>query len=325
MNRFAILVAAVGVFAAAPVILARLEEIPPRWRLRLGAISLFGLTSAFASLFAAVLLPEVLTVRSIRELWSTCNRAFHALGGDPLGRWPSVLAGAALALILGRLAWALVLAARATPRARVRAGQPRWILAGRHPVYVLPLDRAQAYSVGCWRSQVVVSQAMIEMLDHDERAAVLLHEEGHLKGRHHLILMLARAAARALWPLPAVPGLLTLIEQAIEEAADEYAARGIGNSAVVAGGVAKAALAELGGPAGVLPAGGGPDVPARIRRLLNPSEVPSWMTYACLAGVLVLLGVFAVTQAIAGLALVAAAHHVFGVGAAMACPLTRRS
>jgi len=324
VNRFAILVAAVGLFAAAPVILARLEDVPPRWRLRLGAISLFGLTSAFASLFAAVLLPEVLTVRSIRELWSTCNRAFHTLGGDPLGRWPSLLAGAALALILGRLAWALVLAARATMRARVRAAEPRWVLAGRHPVYVLPLDRAEAYSVGCWRSHVVVSQGMIEMLDRDERAAVLLHEEGHLKGRHHLILVLARAVARALWPLPAAPGLLTLIEQAIEEAADEYAARGIGNAAVVAGGVAKAALAELGGPAGALPAGG-PDVPARIRRLLNPSEVPSWMPYACLAGVVVLLGVFAVTQAIAGLALVAAAHHVFGVGAAMACPLTRRS
>jgi hypothetical protein len=65
--------------------------------------------------------------------------------------------------------------------------------------------------------------------------------------------------------------------------------------------------------------GAGPDVPARVGRLLAPPEVPPWVPGACLAGAVLLVGMFALTQAIGGLALVAAAHHLLPLGTAAYC------
>ncbi|MGH2590680.1 MAG: M56 family metallopeptidase [Actinomycetota bacterium] len=312
---------AVAVFVLAVPLLAKATAVPPRWRVRLAAMVVFGMFVSSVSLLAAVLLPEVLVVNSLREIWETCTAAFQAIWGSPLGRWPSVVAGIALALVLGRFFWALVGSLRATRRARV-LGEPRRRLAHGERVYVLPVDIPEAYSVPGLRGQVVVTRGLLDALDEEERHAVLLHEEGHLRSRHHLLLSFARAARTSLSPLPtgrAIAGL----EQAIEEAADEYAAARLGNPLPVATGLSKAALAGMSSPVGVLSLGSGQDVPARVRRLLEAPSLPRWVPVACLVALAALLGVIAVTQMIAGFAVVAAAHHLLGVGAAATCPLIR--
>lgn len=322
MTRLWLLVGAVAVFVLAVPLLGKATAVPPKWRVRLAAIVVLGAFVTAVSLLAALLLPEVLVVNGLREILETCTAAFRAIWASPLGRWPSVVAGIVLALVLGRFVWALVGSLRATRRARV-LGKPRRRLAHGERVYVLPVDLPEAYSVPGLRGQVVVTRGLLDALDEDEQRAVLLHEEGHLRSRHHLLLAFARAARSSLSPLlpmgPAIAGL----EQAIEEAADEYAAARLGNPLPVATGLSKAALAGLSSPVGVLSLGSGNDVPARVRRLLEEPTVPRWVPIACLVALAALLGVIAATQVIAGFAVVAAAHHLVGVGTAATCPLIR--
>lgn len=321
MTRLWLLVGAVAIFVLAVPLLGKTKAVPPKWRVRLAALAVVGTFVSAVSLLAAVLLPEVLVVSSFREIWETCTAAFRAIWDSPLGRWPSVAAGIVLALVLGRFSWALVGGFRATRRARV-LGEPRRRLAHGEHVYVLPVDLPEAYSVPGLRGQVVVTRGLLDVLDEEEQRAVFLHEEGHLRARHHLLLSFARSAGVSLSPFPtgrAIAGL----EQAIEEAADEYAAARLGNPLPVATGLSKAALAGLSSPVGVLSLGSGDDVPARVRRLLETPPVPRWVPVACLVALAALLGVIAGTQVIAGFAVVAAAHHLVGVGAAATCPLIR--
>ncbi|MGH2695671.1 MAG: M56 family metallopeptidase [Actinomycetota bacterium] len=322
MIRLAILVATLALFSATPRALSRLP-ISSRWSARLAFLSMVGLLLSTVSILAAVLLPEVLVVSKLSEIWSKCFRAFEAIFTRPFGRLPSLGAGILLAILVGRFVWSLFMGARATRRARVTGGEPRWRLARGEPVYVLPVDRPAAYSLGWIRGQAVVSRGLLDTLDEDERQAVLLHEEAHLRGHHHLLLVIGRAIRRSLWPLPATRAALDLLERALEESADDYAARRLGSPAIVASGLSKAALAGIGGPVGVLSLARELDVPARVRRLLAPTALPSWAPVVAMALLALLLGAIAVTQAVAGLAVLAAVHHVVGLGTAATCPLSR--
>ncbi|MDJ0346502.1 M56 family metallopeptidase [Streptomyces sp. H10-C2] len=120
--------------------------------------------------------------------------------------------------------------------------------------------------------RVVVSTGMLRTLEGAEREALMAHERAHLRGHHHfflLVLQLAAAACPLLRPL-ATEGAFT-----IERWADEDAARAVGDRAVVARALARAALAKKGSRprAGALAATGGP-VPRRVRALLAPAPVP---------------------------------------------------
>ncbi|MGH2658319.1 MAG: M56 family metallopeptidase [Actinomycetota bacterium] len=322
MTRLGFLTGAFALFVTAGWLVERAASVPPRWRVRLGFLTIIGMMITAVSLVAAILLPEVLFVSSIHEIWGICKAAFRAIGMHPLGRWTSIVAGVVLAAMFGRFAWAFIASLRATRRARVTRSEPRWTLAGGARVYVLPLDFPEAYSVPGVRGQVIVTRGLLKALEKDEQRAVLLHEEGHIRARHHLLLSVARAAEAALAPLAPARWALAALEQALEEAADEYAAARLG-SMPVATGLSKAALAGLSSPVGALSLGSGHDVPARVRRLLDMPKVPRWVPVACLLALAALLGVVVATQVIAGFAVVAATHHLLGVGAAATCPLIR--
>jgi Zn-dependent protease with chaperone function len=322
VSRLAVVTAGWAAFLAAPWVLARLRTAPPRWRVRLAFLALVGAGASTVSVLAVLMFPEVLAVSRVSDIWKVCSQAIHELLDRPLLRIPSLAAGAVLALVLGRIVWALVAGAVATARARLRAGNPRWTLARGEPVFLSPLDAATAYSLGTYRRQVVVTRGLLETLDEEEVHAVLLHEEGHLRARHHGKLMAARAVHAALAVLPPVRAALRALEQAMEEAADEHAAERLGDRATVGSALSKAALSNVDSPLGAL-ALTGLDVPGRIRRLLEPPEMPGWMPWACLAFAGVLLSSLAVAQAMAGLAVLAATHHVVGLGTAALCPLAR--
>jgi len=169
----------------------------------------------------------------------------------------------------------------------------------------------------------VVSDGLLEGLDPDERRAVLLHEEGHVRAGHHRTLLLARSVAAALRPLPSASATLRTLEHAMEECADDYAATRIGDRAVVASSLSKAALAGLEAPAGALALGTDHTIADRVTRLLQERAGRGRATVACLVALGALVGILAGTQVVAALALVAAAHHVVVMGAATACPLRR--
>ncbi len=123
---------------------------------------------------------------------------------------------------------------------------------------------------------------MLRALPGPEREALLAHERAHLRHQHHLFLLALRLAASAcplLRPL-AGEGAFT-----VERWADEHAAAVVGDRALVARALARAALAKQGEPeqggrrqdaAGRGPrlaATGGP-VPRRIRALLAAPPAP---------------------------------------------------
>ena len=155
MIRFSFLSAALLLLMAIPRLIDR-EDIPPPWRARLAFLALVGMAATASVLLAAMLFPEVL-VSGVREVWASCATAVRTILTRPVARAPSVLAGLALALLLGRFGWSLARDLKASRRARVRWGEPRWRLRGGGPVYVLPLAEPEAYSVGTVRGHVVVS------------------------------------------------------------------------------------------------------------------------------------------------------------------------
>jgi Zn-dependent protease with chaperone function len=138
-------------------------------------------------------------------------------------------------------------------------------------VVVLDHDAPAAYCMPCGRYRLVVSAGALAALGTGQLHAVLAHERAHLRYRHHLMLAIAAALARAFPRVPlfaqAGPELGVLAEMA----ADDAAARRHGRDQLARAGTRPAALAA-GGPAAI----------ARVQRLLAPPRQRR-VRRACLA------------------------------------------
>ena len=82
---------------------------------------------------------------------------------------------------------------------------------------------------------------MLKALDADEQAALLAHEEAHLRHHHQAYLQLTRLAVAGN---PLLRPLLALVHTGTERWSDEVAAHAIGNREVTARAVGRAALAS---------------------------------------------------------------------------------
>ena len=90
---------------------------------------------------------------------------------------------------------------------------------------LLLLDSAKplAFTVGFWHPQVVLSEEMIATLSHEELAAVLFHELGHVQSRDPLRLAVVRFLVDVLWFLPVARSLAKDFADAVEMSADTFA------------------------------------------------------------------------------------------------------
>ncbi|MFI6844481.1 M56 family metallopeptidase [Kitasatospora sp. NBC_00085] len=152
--------------------------------------------------------------------------------------------------------------------------------AGPHPLAVLDDDRADAFALPgrlprpgrpAEPGRIVVTAGMLRALTAPERAALLAHERAHLAARHHLFLALAEHAAAVH---PALRPLRAPLGYHLERWADEAAAERVGDRAVTARAVGRAALAASRSPRPARPrlapaAHTGP-VPRRVAALLLP-------------------------------------------------------
>lgn len=128
---------------------------------------------------------------------------------------PHVIRAAQLAILaLGavyplRVARAAVRVSRATARL---AAQTTMTATETLPVpggpagYVLAADRPVAYALGGRAERVVVSQGLLALLDHQERDAVVAHEQAHVRLHHHRLLCFAQVVAAALGKAAPRPG-----------------------------------------------------------------------------------------------------------------------
>lgn len=150
-------------------------------------------------------------------------------------------------------------------------------------VVILDHDAPAVYCLTSGRDRIVVSAGALAALTPGQIRAVLAHERAHLRCRHHAMLALATALARAFPGVPllarAGPQLRVLAEMAADDAAahshhrDDLAAALV----ILAGASPRAAALTAGGPAAM----------ARLQRLLTPPQHgPGPARLAAIAGFL---------------------------------------
>jgi Zn-dependent protease with chaperone function len=168
--------------------------------------------------------------------------------------------------VIGALS-AILLAASVAAGARV-AERHRRLRArdSRGGISVVSSPYPTAFALPGRPGQIIVSRGLLQLLDGQERRALLAHERAHLDLHHHRYLRSVELAAAFL---PILRPFVNRVRLATERWADEEAAREIGDRHVVARALARAALAQPKVQFGVL---GMSDsgVVVRVEALLEP-------------------------------------------------------
>jgi len=196
----------------------------------------------------------------------------QALPAGPPGGAVAAVAGLLLAAaVVLRAGW-FVAGELARSRRGWRAHATLVAAAGRpcpEPgVIVLDEDAPAAYCMPCGRYRVVVSAGALAVLGTEQLQAVLAHERAHLRCRHHLMLAVAAALARAFPGVPLLAQAGPQLGVLAEMAADDAAARRHDPDHLA---TALVILARAGTRPAAL-AAGGPAAIARIQRLLAPPQ-----------------------------------------------------
>lgn len=162
----------------------------------------------------------------------------------------------------------------------------------RPDVFLLDAQRPAAYCVVGRPNAIVVTTAAARRLTGPQLDAVLAHEDAHIAGHHHQVLMVLRALAATLPHLPLFPRAAAAVGDLLEMCADDSAVRRHGCRALVAG------MIELAGPVRAAGLGvGASAIAVRADRLLAPPRparvrghrVLVWTTIAVTAGTPVVL------------------------------------
>jgi Zn-dependent protease with chaperone function len=199
-------------------------------------------------------------------------------GGRLLLAGPAVPGGRGIAFAGLLLAIAVVLRTAGCVAGEVRRGwrdrrdHADLVAATGHPgdepgVAIVDYVAPAVYCLPGGRQQVVISAGALAALSREQLRAVLAHERAHLRARHHLILALAAALARAFPRVPllsqARPQLAVLAEMAADDAAARRYRRDDLASALVV-----LARARAGAQPATL-AASGPEAIARLQRILD--------------------------------------------------------
>ncbi|MEH0844252.1 M48 family metalloprotease [Micromonospora sp. CPCC 205711] len=180
----------------------------------------------------------------------------------------SAAAATALAVSAAGAALFLVRRLRAMRLAHRHCGR----LGAPGALVVLDTDVPDAFTTPEVAGRVVVTRGMLRALPGDERAALLAHERSHLRHRHawwNLAVDLAAAANPTLRPTRRA------LHNSVERWADEDAASRLGDRALIARAVARAALVRQRHVRTATTGVAGGDVPGRVRALLDP-PVSRW-------------------------------------------------
>ncbi|MFG3441587.1 M56 family metallopeptidase [Nonomuraea sp. NPDC047897] len=176
-----------------------------------------------------------------------------------------IVAGAVTARIACRAGAVLVRA-----HAERRRHAETLALLGRHDgrldAIVVDYDERLAYCLPGRHGKAVITTGALRSLSPEQVAAVLAHEQAHLRGRHHLVLAGAETLATAFPGVPLFERARTELARLVELLADDVAARRHPRILIA---TALVGLATGRAPAFTLGAGGETAL-ARVRRMLNP-------------------------------------------------------
>ncbi len=186
--------------------------------------------------------------------------------GWPL--WASYVVALALTLLIGaRLVVSVLNVAIATRRRRAHHRMVVDLVGASHAtapqLRILDIAEPLAYCLPGARSRVVLSEGALNNLSSNEIAAILTHEQAHLRARHDLVLEMFTAVHAAFPRFVRSANALDAVRLLIELLADDAAVRTAGRTPLAR---ALVACAHGRAPRGAL-AAGGPTTVVRVRRL----------------------------------------------------------
>ncbi|HET9380064.1 MAG TPA: M56 family metallopeptidase [Streptomyces sp.] len=196
----------------------------------------------------------------------------YALG--TAGPWAATTA---VALACGGL-WSAAMLLREVARARSRRRGRRAELLERAPLLpgeerggrlvVLESERPEAWWLAGAEGRLVVTTAALRRLKGRRLEAVLAHEQGHARARHHWLLHCSAALADGFPRVWVFAAFRDAMHRLVELAADDMASRRFGRLTTAL------ALVELNEDRGVFGPCPAPraQVPQRVRRLLAPRD-----------------------------------------------------
>jgi Zn-dependent protease with chaperone function len=284
-------------YAAALTGLARL--LPDRgWTSRAPRLAIVIWQCLTASVVAAVvsgglalLVPSLHFHADLAELLEACMVALQARYATPAGTVAGVAGAVLAAAVVLRVGAALLVTLIATARWRRRHVAALAVLsapAGYADACVLAEDEPLVYCLPGAHRRIVVTTGALRRLSAAELQAVLCHERGHLRQRHHLVLAGAAGLRRAFPRSRLMDTAYLEIERLVELLADDAATRSSDRLDLAA------ALLRLGDAASPRYALGATGTAAaqRVRRLIEPprriSPVRTTAAYALAAVMLAL-------------------------------------
>ncbi|MFY7065350.1 M56 family metallopeptidase [Nocardiopsis changdeensis] len=248
----------------------------------IGALLAFGLSSyrlgAAGGLLA--LATDIVTGRLVlAELAQGVQGVLHLL---------AVVLAAVLTLVLF---YGLVSSFVHVVRVRRRHHDLLELVARDHPdvpgARVIEHPAAAAYCLpGVLRSQVVISEGALAVLDNRELAAVLAHEHAHLRERHDLVLLPFSSLKRAFPRVRLVRTYYETVALLIEMCADDQARRTSSSRELAMALLRFGAAGPAPVPAGAMAAvkDAEPGVVRRVNRLLRPDDELSYHAGAVIMG-----------------------------------------
>ena len=268
--------------------------------------------AAMGSVVVAWMAALALSVIQIVQSWGQLGRV---LTGCLAGLRLVVLGGYGDALqivvvmlaALGTLAMVVLGVRAAIALRRSRRGtndhvQAARIAAGASPpgpggALVIESQRRGVYCLAGRPPTIVITRAALQALDDAQLAAVISHEQAHLRGRHHAVLAVTSALSRVLSRLALFTDGAREVARLLEMCADDAAARRHSADTVVDALLALALpapsapmqVSTFAVPAGALNAAGS-GVAQRVERLLFPPDQLRARVTLSLATLTALLG-----------------------------------
>lgn len=253
-------IAMTGLFGfVAPRLARRLTPAVATWFLSVGGIIAAAMSGTALALLAFTLVGQAPGVAATGH-WSLTTLRY----ADPVS---GPAAGMSLVVVLAVLGLTVARVIR-----RFAAIVDGVLLArSLHPAagHLVVVDEPTPYAcaVPGFPGRVVVSAALLRVLDAPERQAVLNHEGSHLAHRHYVHIALAYIAAAN----PLLRGLPAAVDFSSERWADEDAAANGQRATVATAVIRAAAISRAEQSTAVVMAASGSDVIARVEALRAPA------------------------------------------------------
>lgn len=246
---------------------------------------LTALGAALGGWTVALILVAVAVVHGLRDSAAVtlCLELFglseHSRMPGRLGALAVIAVGASVSILFAVRAFRTLHRLRSRSRDHAEAA---WMLGRRTNfpgVVIVDALRPAAYCVTGRPDAIVVTSGALVALDPPALAAVLAHENAHLRGRHHQLLSVLRALSTTLPAAPLVHRAEPAVAELLEMCADDAAARRYGTSPLLEG---LRILSDRQPPISGALAAGATAVEVRAVRLLTLSKSRTRLRYRVL-------------------------------------------